>query len=322
MNTLAPAPFKSFELLSPQHWHTWLGLGVLRILQLLPTPLQRVCGRAIGRAYGSLPSKWSRVARVNIDLCFPEMSEPDRANLLKRHFESLGIGVCETANAYWATDAYVDRVTEVIGREHVQAALKKGRGVLIVGAHFTTIEFATRILRMLGPTNVLFRPTKNPVLARFLLHHTAKLASRAIPHTAIREVISALRANEAVWYAPDQSFRNKGAALVPFFGIPAASATLTARLARISGAAVVTYFPERLADGTYRVTINPMTTDARDADPIADVARYHALIEAHVRRVPEQYLWIHRRFKGLCDSYPDYYGRDSRRAPINPNPPA
>ena len=204
-------------------------------------------------------------------------------------------------------------MTEVVGREHIDAALAQGRGAIMVGAHFTTIEIATRILGSLTPLNVLYRPTKNRLLSRFLLHNTARHARRAIPYDAIRILVGALRSNEVVWYAPDQSYRNKGAALVPFFGIPAASATATSRLAKMTGAAVLTYLPERLCDGTYRVTIGAPLQNYPGPDPVADVERFHAIIEAHIRRVPDQYLWIHRRFKGLDADYPNYYGRDQRR---------
>jgi KDO2-lipid IV(A) lauroyltransferase len=130
-------------------------------------------------------------------------------------------------------------------------------------------------------------------------------------------MIRALKKNEAVWYAPDQSYRNKGAAMVNFFGIPAATTTATSRLARISGAAVLTYFPERLpGNAGYRVVIGAALEDFPGADVIRDAERFNRLLEAQIRRVPEQYLWVHRRFKGLTRDYPDYYGRDSRnRAP-------
>jgi KDO2-lipid IV(A) lauroyltransferase len=131
-------------------------------------------------------------------------------------------------------------------------------------------------------------------------------------------MIRALKKNEAVWYAPDQSYRNKGAAMVNFFGIPAATNTATSRLARISGAAVLSYFPERLPGAAgYRVVIGAALEDFPGVDAIADTERFNRLLEAQIRRIPEQYLWVHRRFKGLSADYPDYYGRDSRnRAPV------
>jgi KDO2-lipid IV(A) lauroyltransferase len=112
-----------------------------------------------------------------------------------------------------------------------------------------------------------------------------------------------------VWYAPDQAYRNKGAQMVPFFGIPCASNTATSRLVKMSGAAVLPYFPERLPNGRYRMNILPALDNFPSNDAVADTARFHHLIEAQVRKVPDQYLWIHRRFKGLSEDYPDYYRR-------------
>jgi len=123
-------------------------------------------------------------------------------------------------------------------------------------------------------------------------------------------MVRALKANEPVWYAPDQSYRKKGAEMVPFFGIEAATNTATSRLASMTAAAVLPYFCERLpgTDG-YRVTIGAPLEDYPGPSPRADAGRFHDLIEAQVRRVPAQYLWIHKRFKGLTADHPRYYSR-------------
>jgi Kdo2-lipid IVA lauroyltransferase/acyltransferase len=166
------------------------------------------------------------------------------------------------------------------------------------------------MLCSVGPVNVLYRPTKNEALAYVLGHCRCNLGVRPIPRDDIRALITALKNNEAVWYAPDQSYRKKGAEMVPMFGIPAATNTFTSRIARMTGAAVLPYFVERLP-GTrgYRAVIHPPLENFPSDSPCGDAERFHHLIEARVRAVPEQYLWIHRRFKGLSSDYPDYYAR-------------
>jgi Kdo2-lipid IVA lauroyltransferase/acyltransferase len=299
--------------LAPNYWPTWLGLGGMRVIAVLPFRLQLAVGRVLGRIVRRLPLAYVRIARRNMELCLPELSAEERNRLLGAHFENLGIGVCETANTWWSSEAEVLKHTQVVGAENLQAALRQGRGAILVGGHFTTIEIATRMLNTVAPVNVLYRPTKNLVLAKFLYDQTAQRARRAIPYDDIRAMVRALKQNEVVWYAPDQSYRNKGAEMVPFFGIPAATTTATSRLARISGAAVLTYFPERLPDiDGYRVVIGPALENFPSDDPKADAARFNSLLEAHILKVPDQYLWMHRRFKGLSSDYPDYYGRDSR----------
>ncbi|MGC1520166.1 MAG: hypothetical protein WA803_01390, partial [Steroidobacteraceae bacterium] len=230
------------ELYLPRYWATWAGLCILRVVELLPFPAQRRVGSALGLLIRCLPLAYVRIARRNIELCMPELSAKDRADLVDRHCTSLGMGLCETANTWWSSDRRVHALAQVQGLENLQAALAKGRGAIMIGGHFTTIEIATRILGTVVPLNVLYRPTKNAVLSHIMLTSFLR-HGKPIPYDDIRSMIRALKNNEAVWYAPDQSYRNKGAAMVNFFGIPAATTTATSRLARISGAAVLTYFP-------------------------------------------------------------------------------
>jgi KDO2-lipid IV(A) lauroyltransferase len=308
------------EFLRPKYWLTWAGLCVMRGMAFLTFAAQRRVGTALGVLIRHVPLRYVRIAERNIELCLPELSAGERSDLIDRHCQSLAMGLCETATTWWCSDARVARLAEVHGLEHLTAAFAKGRGAILIGGHFTTIEIATRILGTVVRMNVVYRPTKNALLAH-IMHTSFCRHGNPIRHDDIRAMIRALKNNEAVWYAPDQSYRNKGAAMVNFFGIPAATTTATSRLARISGAAVLTYFPERLPGRAgYRVVIGPAFEDFPGCDAIRDVERFNELLQAQIRRIPEQYLWMHRRFKGLSGDYPDYYGRDSRRRAPLPAP--
>lgn len=298
-------------LLRPHYWPTWLAIGTLRVLVLLPYPIQIWLGRFIGSFAVRLPLSFVRIARVNIALCLPEQPDTAREWLLKEHFKSLGQGIFETALSWWASPSRIAKFTQLDGREHLQAALARGRGAILLSAHFTTLEIGGRVLcdQLPDRVNVMYRPTGNPVLERFLARNRSHQAKRAIPRDDVRTLISSLKDNEPVWYAPDQAYRKKGAQMVPFFGIPAATNTATSRLARMTGAAVLPYFQERLPNGKFRMVIHPMLENFPSDDPVADARRFNEYIEAQVRKVPEQYLWIHRRFKGLTPDYPDYYKR-------------
>lgn len=306
------------EFLLPKYWLTWVGVAVLRGIELLPFAMQRAVAAALGTLIRHMPLRYVRIAERNIELCLPHLTAPERNALLEQHCRSLGMALCETATTWWSSDERVNGLAEVQGLEHLQAAFAKGRGAILIGGHFTTIEIATRILGTVVPMNVVYRPTKNALLSH-IMHTSFCRHGKPIRHDDIRSMIRALKHNEAVWYAPDQSYRNKGAAMVDFFGIPAATTTATSRLAKISGAAVLTYFPERLPNGEgYRVIIGPAFENFPSDDVIHDVERFNALLQAQILKVPEQYLWMHRRFKGLSADYPNYYGRDSRhRAPIS-----
>jgi KDO2-lipid IV(A) lauroyltransferase len=294
----------------------------MRMVEWLPFAAQRHVGNAIGMLLRVLPLSYLRIARRNIALCLPELSETQREKLLTRHCRSLGMALCETADTWWSSDRRLNRIADVQGLHHLEAALKKGRGAILVGGHFTTIEISTRILGTVVPLNVVFRPMKNALLSHIMFESFGR-HGKPIPKDDIRSMVRALRKNEAVWFAPDQSYRNKGAAMVKFFGIPAASNPATSRLARISGAAVMTYFGERLpGNAGYRVVIGAPFENFPGADIVDDVERYNRLLEAQVRLVPEQYLWVHRRFKGLSSDYPNYYGRDSRNPTAQRSPDA
>ncbi len=298
---------------APRYWLTWMGIGVLRGIECLPYGAQRRVGIVLGTVIERLPLGYVRIARRNIALCMPGLSDAAQGELLARHCRSLGMGLCETANTWWGSDARVRAAAQVDGLEHLKAALAEGRGAIVIGGHFTTIEIATRILGTAVPLNVVYRPPKNALLAHVMLARFSRYGT-PIAHNDSRGMIRALRRNEALWYAPDQSYRNKGAAMVEFFGIPAATTTSTSRLARISGAKVLPYFPERLPGGAgYRVVIGAALENFPSGNATDDVARFHALLEAHIEQVPDQYLWTHRRFKGVSADYPNYYARDAGR---------
>ena len=299
-----------WALLSPRYWPIWAALGFFRLFEPLPYPLLMALGRAIGMIARSLPLGFVRIARANLKLCFPELSERERERLLNAHFRSVGMSLLETALAWWSPNARIIRLTRIEGLEHLELARAQGKGVLLLSAHFTPLEIGARAICAREPTNVMYRPASNPVMGFFLSRNRARRARRAIRRDDIRTLVSALKSTEAVWYAPDQAYRKKGAQMVEFFGIPAATNTATSRLAEMTGAVVLPYFPERLRDNAgYRVTIHPPLPNFPSGDPIADANAYHRALEAQIRRTPEQYLWIHRRFKGLSADYPDYYRR-------------
>ena len=311
------------RLLSPRYWPTWVGLGVLRLLSLLPFRLQLALGAGLGAVLRRLPLRFVRIARRNIELCLPDLGAAARRKLLDRHFISLGIALLEIAAAWWWPTARLRKISRLEGMAHLQEALARGHGAILLTAHLTPLEIGGRILAAATPVNIIYRPSKNEALAVLLGRCRTRNGGHAIPRDDIRAMIGALKNNECVWYAPDQSYRKKGAEMVSLFGIPAATNTATSRIARMTGAAVLPFFVERLpGTGGYRAVIQPALENFPSDSPRADAERFHRLIEAQVRAVPDQYLWIHRRFKGLTPEYPNYYGRKLPLAVSAPQPSA
>lgn len=282
----------------PRFWLTWLILGALWLLTRLPFGWQMAAGRLIGALALRLAGRRRRIAAVNLQLCFPEQSEDERQRLLKAHFDALGKGVVETALAWWGRSARLQDKVRVVGLQHLQTARAEGRGVLLLSAHFTTLELGGRLLALHAPFHVLYRQHKNPLFEAVMQRARRRRFERAIARDDTRALLSSLKAGMPVWYAPDQNHAGPQAVFVPFFGIPASTLTATARLARLSGAPVVPFFQARLPGSAgYLLVLCPALDDFPSDDIEQDTARINRLIESVVREIPEQYLWVHRRFK-------------------------
>lgn len=299
------------SLWSPRYWPVHVGMALGWLAAQLPFPLQMALGRALGRlAYHLMPGR-RRVARINLGLCFPDLDISVRRTLLRDHFRSLGVGVIETAMSWWTPTRKLHQLARIEGLGHLHAALDAGRGVILLSAHFTTLEIGGRLLSLHAPFHVLYRRHKNAAFEAVMQGARERHFEKAIPRDDMRGLLRSLKANMPVWYAPDQNYGAEHSVFVSFFGIPAATITATARLARISGARVVPFFQERLP-GTagYRLRLYPALEDFPTDDEVADTQRINDLIEAEIRKMPAQYLWAHRRFKtqppGIA---PRYQGR-------------
>ncbi len=297
-------------LLAPRWWPAWLALGCARLLCALPIRWQQALGAALGRLFGRAARGRRRIVRVNLQLCFPELDAMAIEALASAHFEALGMGLFEALQCWFAPDDRLQPFVEVFGIEHLDKAQTDGHGVLLLTGHFTTLEIAARLLCMTArPFHAMYRPADNP-FADWLMRRMREKRSGlvALPKDDLRALIRALRVGGAIWYAPDQTLEVPGAAFVPFFGVPALTLTATSRLAQMGRARVVPFFPER-RNGQYRITIQPALENFPSGDDVADAARINGLLEDAIRRCPEQYFWIHRRFKHRPPGAPDVYAQ-------------
>jgi len=180
--------------------------------------------------------------------------------------------------------------------------------VILLSAHFTALELSGRVLALnTPPFDAVYRKNRSNFITEILRTGRERSAEGTIEKRDIKSVVRSLRGGRAVWYAPDQSYNRKGAEVIKFFGVPCMHTTATSTLARLGKATVVPYFPRRFADGSYELMVLPPFDDFPGDDPVEDTERYIEVLEEHVRRCPEQYFWVHRKFKDLPDKYPDYY---------------
>ena len=245
------------QFLGPRYWLTWLLVGWLRLTAALPWQVAIVIHRWIGRAvWHLLPGRRLVVVR-NLEICFPELDPRARLELARRSFENAAISIGEVGIAWFSRKLPPVRVE---GREHLEAALAKGNGVILLSGHFTTLELTGHFVKPLTPRFAfMFRARSNALLNAVQARGRGRMTDLSFSNTDTRAMLRALRANATVWYAPDQAHTAAGAELLPFFGEPAMTNTATARLARVSGAALLPFQFRRLDDGSgYLVRFEPV----------------------------------------------------------------
>ncbi len=283
------------------NWPTWLGIAFGWTLAHWPWWLVRRTAPVLGWVMRLCMVSRRRVARINLELCFPELTPARRSELLREHFRSLGMAVFEFLRAWWGRLPPLDQGFVLEGLHNLEQARADGRGVILVSPHFTTLEICTRLLCQHAPIAGLYRPHESPAMDWAVKHGRMGHATAMFARDELRPAIRHLKAGGILWFAPDQESRRGDSVFVPFFGQPAWSLTSTHQLARLSGARVLPLFHERLDDGRYRVEIGAPMEGFPGTDALTDTARIMAVIEAQIRRVPAQYLWVHKRFKTQPD---------------------
>ncbi len=265
-------------------------------------------GRGLGHLTTQLPGARRRVARRNVALCFPESSDAERVQLLRRNLADLGLMFAEFAFAWFGSDRAIARVPCAIeGLQHLERCRAQGRGTLLVGAHFSHLELCARLVSQRIRIAGMYRVMDDPVFERAVLQARLRYADAMFTKDELRASVKYLKHGGTLWYAPDQDMRGKDAVFAPFFGVAASTLTATHHLARLSGAAVIPFFHRRAAHGGYAIRLEAPLENFPSADITADTARINACIERMVREAPEQYLWVHKRFKTRPAGAPPVY---------------
>lgn len=290
----------------PRYWPSWLAIGLLRLIALLPYPLIMGCGRLAGTLLHAFALRRRQIAEINLQLCLPELEPTERRALLRAHFAALGKGLVEVPMAWWWPQQRLEkRLLQVEGLEHLPDA-DDTRGTIFLTAHFSSLELSGRYLGARHPSHAMYRPNENPVLERLIQRLRGRHMLGIIPRNDVRAMTRILKKGGAVWFAPDQNHGRKGKVFANFMGIPAATHTATGRFARATGARVIPFVLFRIPGG-YRLRIEPPLTDFPSSDPQRDAQRINDIFARWVRLAPEQYNWIHRRFKTRPDDGPPPY---------------
>lgn len=288
------------DCLHPRNLPLWSAAGILRLLTLLPYPWQMRLGRGLGSLIFHVMRGRRAVATTNIRLAFPDKPGDERRRMVREHFAGLGMSVFETGITWWRSPGwYLPRIT-IEGREHLDHALAQGRGALLLTPHYTALELAGIGAAQQLALCATYEEPRNPLVEKLLIGHRKRLMDVVLHNSDIRGMVRTLRANRPLFFAPDQTMRRtRGTVVAPFFGIPVVTSTGTSRLARMSHAPVITMLLLRREDHSgYRVRFLPALENFPTTDPEADTVRVNEhLAEQIGAHAPEQYFWVHQRFK-------------------------
>lgn len=285
-------------------------VALLWLLHLLPLALLAPLGRALGGMLHRLGRHRRRVAEINIDLCFPELSNEARRQLVREHFALLGRSMLERAILWWGNRTRIERLVHVVGEEKIRAELAAGRPTILLAPHFLGLDAGGVAITMRFDIVSIYSTQTNPVFNQVLLKGRSRFGDQLLlsREDGVRATVKAMKAGRPFYYLPDLNPRRRDAVFVPFFGISTATITGLPRLAKAAGAVVLPCVTRMLPGSAgYEVTIGDAWTDFPGPDPVADAARMNAWIEAAIRTLPEQYYWVHRRFKTRPEGEPRIY---------------
>ncbi len=278
---------------------TRIALALMWLLHFLPPRLLAVTGEGLGLLMMGLARERRNVVRINLELCFPDLTKAQQKRLARAHFRAFGRALAETTIAWWSNAERVRALATVEGKQHFDAANRAGP-VIVLAPHFVGVEILAIRLSIEENAQSMYSHQKNPVFDRFLVSRRTRfrpvrLASR---QDGIKPVVRGLKARLPLFFLPDMDFGPRDAIFVPFFGVPAATVDAVPRLAALTGAAVVPVLIEQRPTGHgYRIRFLPAWENYPTRDFPADTLRMNQFIEDCVRAAPEQYYWVHKRFK-------------------------
>ncbi|NGO00185.1 LpxL/LpxP family Kdo(2)-lipid IV(A) lauroyl/palmitoleoyl acyltransferase [Grimontia sp. S25] len=302
------APTFKWSFLHPKYWHTWIGVGLMFLISWLPYRVQRFLGRKIGLLIMKFFKSRKKIAERNLELCFPEMTGGERETLLKENFEHMGLALFETCMAWFWPDWRIKKHIKYVGFEQIKEFKTNKKGVLVVAVHSFNLELGARAFGAHTPGYGVYRPNTNPVYDWFQCRGRT-VNNQLIDRKDVKQMIKRLKDGALVWYAPDHDYGKRRSAWAPFFAVEkACTVTGTHLLAAASGCEITTFTITRDRNGTgYTLTLDkPM--DAFPYDNVnASAAYVNKFVERSIMRAPEQYMWLHRRFKNRPEGESSLY---------------
>ena len=305
MSTIQSMPKALYH---PKYALSWFAILLLRIVAALPFKAKLIAGRCLGFLVFHLVKKRRHTVQTNVRLCFPELNTTQQEKMVRDIFTANGIGFFEIAWAWWANIDDIKNRYDIEGLEHIEAAKVDGSGVLLVGAHFVHLDLCGLMTNHSTPMSAIYRKNNNPVFEYIITKGRERFFEHVIERSDMRNIVRKLREGKTIWYSPDQDFGRDQAVFAPFFGIEAATLVSTSRLAKMGRAKPVgiAHYRDPITH-RYRIVISPVDTAFPTGDDYQDAVIINTMLEKAIRMQPEQYMWVHRRFKTRPEGEPSLY---------------
>lgn len=301
--------------IAPRRWPTWLMLGVLRVVACLPLPVSRALGAGLGYLMYTANAKRRRIARVNLRLCFPNLSEAARRQLLRRHFLVSGQGYVDLGFLAWAPDRILAAKIRLLGLKHLTRSLEQGKSVILLTPHCVGVNAIGAALGNRCQFFSMIKPQRDPPINWLLHKGRTRYGSPMVTRKAgLRSVIRGLQQGMVFCYLPDEDFGPRQSVFASFFGVPTATLTTLGRLAKLGDAVVIPCFARVCAGGRgYEVTLEAPLVDFPTASRKEDAHRMNEVLEHGIRRMPAQYMWTFKFFKTRPGTQGSFYPPAKRR---------
>lgn len=285
------------------------GIFILWLIHYLPFRIIVAIGNGTGGLLYLLAAKRRKVGDINLKLCFPEMTEQARRKLLHDHFKMFARGLIERSILWWGSAARIRNLIRVEGAEHFEAV--KDKSSILLTPHFVGMDAGGQWIAQHADTVCMYANQKNLYLTGLLLQKRARFRTQRLysRQQGLRTILKGMRCGHPFIYPPDQDQGVKDGAFIPFFGVSAATMTSLPRIAQLAGAKVVPSITRLLPGGAgYVLTFYPAWENYPSGDDVADARCMNEFIEQRIREMPEQYMWLHKRFKTRPEGEEGFYG--------------
>lgn len=296
----------------PRFWPLWLWFGFMWLVSRLPYSLFCAVTRGIGLLFMHMGKERRYITERNIELCFPEKTAQQRAEIVKESFAGAGMALFESGFVWWPQKRLTNMV-DIIGLEHLESARASGQNVLMFTPHNTSLEACFSQLSMHEKLNILFRVHDNPFWEYMSGRGRRNFRLRLIPRKQVKEFLHFLSTGRTGLIAADQDLSKRRGVFVPFFGIQASTVTSVSDFCRQTNSVAMLVSGYRRPGKGYTVEIRPPLENFPTDDVIADTARVSLVTEQAIREQPGDYLWHHRRFKTRPDGEAPLYERQKKR---------